>query len=251
MSLIDAINRNFDHIFVLTLERAKDRQEAFKKRFEGLNYTFFYGVDGSNLDYEHLIKEGVYSEQKAVDISRSNSKMNRGQIACSLGHMLMYREAVEKNYDRLLILEDDAMLNEAVEHDFLDKAMDELPPDWELLYLGYGKNENPRPLIPLRQVYYSLLSVTGFLPWSVKRVWNIHPQPYSDHLMKSGEHVFTHSYAISLKAAKAMIKLHHPVFLCADHFLAYFATNEFGKSFILKDKLLVQDDVNSIIAAVG
>lgn len=251
MSLINALNQNFDHIFVLTLERAKDRQQAFKKRFQGLNYTFFNGIDGHELDYEQLIKDGTYSEQKAVEASRYHFKMTKGHIACSLGHVLIYQEAIKKNYDRLLILEDDAVLNEHVENDLLDKAMNELPPDWELLYLGYDKNENPGPVIPAKQLFYSLLSITGYLPWSMKRVWNIYPQPYSAYLMKSGDHVLTHAYAISLKAAKVMAQLHQPVFLNADHLLAHFATNELGKSFILKDKMFVQDDVTSIITSVG
>jgi hypothetical protein len=53
-NLFEPLNQYFDKIYVLTLERAIDRQEEIKLSLQGLNYNFFFGVDKKELDIATL-----------------------------------------------------------------------------------------------------------------------------------------------------------------------------------------------------
>jgi glycosyl transferase family 25 len=43
----------FDKIFVITIERATDRQSEVINQLEGLPFEFFYGVDKKNAGLGH------------------------------------------------------------------------------------------------------------------------------------------------------------------------------------------------------
>lgn len=97
-------------ILVLSLPDAHQRRENFHKNFNSvskLNYRFFDGVYGKNLEQTTL--DEIYSATKA------NYKIGRdltlGEIGASYSHYLMYKEALQKELDFLIVLEDDSYLS--------------------------------------------------------------------------------------------------------------------------------------------
>lgn len=247
--IVSILNENFSHIYVLTLERSKDRQKEFKRRFEGLNFSFFFGTDANKVSYQSLIEEGIYSEEKAKTVSRLKRPLTLGHICCSLSHLQMYKDMIQKGYKTALILEDDAIFNDPINEAVVAKSIQELPDDWGLLYLGYNKNEpqNPRRLDKL--VYYSIVSFLGIIPWSIKRIWNSNPKRFSKNLYWAGAHDHTHAYAITKESAEVLIKEHSPICYNVDHFMAHVCTNRVIKPFMSKDKILLQDE--SFESAIG
>lgn len=110
---------NFE-ILVLSLPDANQRRENFHKNFNlvsKLNYRFFDGVYGKCL--EKTVLDKIYSSKKA------NYKIGRdltlGEIGATYSHYLMYKEALQKELDYLIVIEDDSFLN--ADFDFVLKKI--------------------------------------------------------------------------------------------------------------------------------
>src|ERR1700712_5389441 len=99
----------FDKILVITLERAIERQEQVKKQLSGLSFNFFYGIDKQNLNWDQIIQERVYDDEKAKKLNRYGKGMILGHLACALSHRSVYEHVLEKGYKRVLIFEDDVV----------------------------------------------------------------------------------------------------------------------------------------------
>lgn len=117
------LNKHFDKIFVITLE-GSSRMEKMINRLKGIEYEFFYGVNGATLDKTPYIEMG--------------SKQTRGQLGCTLSHYKIYEKMVSENIDKVLILEDDCLFNDNLNN--LDTYMEQLPEDWGLFYVGWDNN---------------------------------------------------------------------------------------------------------------
>jgi glycosyl transferase family 25 len=78
------LNSFFDHVYVISLERDTERQEKMKEVLDGLNYSFFRGIDKKNLTIDLLVEKSIYDEEKAKLLHRYDKPMNTGQIGESL-----------------------------------------------------------------------------------------------------------------------------------------------------------------------
>lgn len=117
------INTYFDKIYLLNLFRRQDRLHQSKSRLDplGLNYEVFNGVDGSVMNHIwSKVGNGYFT--------------NPAYLACSLSHLSIYQDAISRGYQRILIIEDDNLVNRNMVQIF-----DEINiPEWsDLLYLGY------------------------------------------------------------------------------------------------------------------
>ena len=93
-------------------------------------------VDGSNLN---IYETGDWSVFQNWKIDSDNKWYSRpvlpGEIGCALSHIQVWNLAKESGHETILILEEDFMV-----HDELTPYLvDELPSDWDLLYLGRNK----------------------------------------------------------------------------------------------------------------
>ena len=209
----------FDKIFVVSLPRFTGRHQQVEQRLQGLNFDFFWGADKLQMDDEDVRSNGTYDEQRAKKLQRQGKALNLGEVACSLSHRNVYEWMIKNNWKKILILEDDVLplynnLN------LLPGVLNELPADWELVYLGYLKHENVNTNLKVKQFFYKILSRLGFMKWSYTMIKNLLPRPFSSHLKKAGFHDCTHAYAISLEAAKKLISAQTPVVYRADDLLS-------------------------------
>ena len=233
------LNSFFDHIYVITLQRAINRQQQIKMDLNGLNYTFFFGADKNDFNMETLKETGVYNEAFAIKNHRYKKPMRDGQLGCSWSHRMVYEDMLAKGYTKVLILEDDVKLNTDFLHIF-PTAMAELPADWELLYLDYAKNENRNIFKRTRQFWYHVQRFFGALNRTHKTIRNLYPRPFSEHTKLAGYHDYTDAYAISSQAAGKLLKLQTPIQFVADNLLAHACTNELVKGFIISPKIFSQ-----------
>ena len=109
--MFQPLNEYFDKIYVVTLKRATDRQEMIREHLEGLHYDFFWGQDKLELDIPTLKAEAIYDEKLAIAHSRYNKPMTPGQIGCACSHVKIYEDIIKNNYSRVLILEDDVIVD--------------------------------------------------------------------------------------------------------------------------------------------
>lgn len=105
-------------VFVINLDHRKDRMESLEVPFE---FERFPATNGSQFSFE-------------------GSKRMRGHLGCWDSHRRVIEKAYYEKYPRVLVLEDDCKFTIEDIHE-LNKYFDELPEDWDLLYLG-GINQD-------------------------------------------------------------------------------------------------------------
>jgi len=234
------LQKYFDKIFVITLDRAKERQESTPNYLDDIAFDFFFGADKLQMDLPTLIKDGIYDEGKAKQMNRYGKKMVLGHIACSLSHRNLYKHIVENKYQRVLIFEDDVIpVIESLKH--IISSLNELPKDWELVYLGYNKHEIITPKLKRKQVFYSISSRLGLMKWNNVMVDNMLPKPFSKHLRLAGFHDCTHAYAVSYEGAKKLLEFQTPIAFNADDLLSDTVMKGHLNAFITVPKFFDQE----------
>jgi glycosyl transferase, family 25 len=239
-NLFKPFNQYFDKIYVLTLERAVDRQEEIKLSLQDLNYTFFWGVDKKDLDIATLENEGVYNERSAKLNSRYHKPMTTGQIACAYSHVKIYEDIIKNNYSRSLILEDDVIVDFEKIGSFVE-TIHELPANWNLFYLGY-ESKNISPFTKkLKQLVYHIQHGFGMLKWTHTQIATLFPKKYSKHLKTAGYHDCTHAYCLTPAGAKILLAQQTPITFTADNLLAHCCSNKLLNAFVSTNKIFNQD----------
>ncbi|HEX6334513.1 MAG TPA: glycosyltransferase family 25 protein, partial [Flavisolibacter sp.] len=149
------INRFFDHVYVITLQRAAERHEHISRELAGLEYELFFGHDKNHFSIEELKLRRIYDEQLAIAHHRFGKPLVPGMIGCSWSHREVYEDIIRKNYRNALVLEDDVVIDRKHMH-LVHEILSEVPPDWELLYLGYARNEKKPVLSTLKKLIYHI-----------------------------------------------------------------------------------------------
>src|SRR5690606_8844959 len=92
--------------YVINLERAQERRARIAAALDGLglDWEIFSAVDGRRLD------DRAFAE--AYDAAGANAayrEMSRGEVACALSHLGVYRKMLDDGASHALVLEDDAL----------------------------------------------------------------------------------------------------------------------------------------------
>lgn len=235
----DLLNQFFDKIYVITLQRATDRQQHIEKELKGLQFQLFFGKDKNHFEVADLQQQGVYNEALAKKHHRYGKPMPAGMIGCSWSHKLVYEDVVQQGYQKVLILEDDVVIDKRF-ISLLPQVLTELPPDWELLYFGFAGNEQPPQKATLKKTFYHLLRAIGTFKYSHKTIRNLYPQKVTKHIYKAGYHDCTHAYAVTAAAAQKLARLQQPISFFPDNLLAHAVTNELVKGYFIYPKLINQ-----------
>ena len=233
------LNKFFDHIYVITLEREIEKQERVAELLDGLNYEFFYGVDKKDLTLDALIENKIYDEQKAIELHRYNKPMNTGLIGCCWSHRNVYEDILQKGYKKVLILEDDAVPQKEGFAE-LEETLAELPGNWELLYMDYHKNIKRNLGTFFVVLYYHVIRFFNRMKWSHTTIANLYCKKFSKHIKHAGYHDYTSAYAITDTAAKQLLALQQPIAFLADNLLAHACTNKLVTGFITIPKVFAQ-----------
>lgn len=238
--IAELLKQNFDKIFVVSIPHFTDRHAMLTDRLGGLSFDYFWGVDKQQLDIKDLQAKNIYNEKIAIKNQRNGKPLNLGEIACSLSHRMVYEEMVKHGWKKVLVLEDD-VVPKIDNFNFLADSLQELPENWELVYLGYLKHENITSGLKRKRFFYKILSRIGLIKWDYRMVENLLPTPYSKHLKNAGFHDCTHAYAVSLTGAKKMIEAQTPVVYRADDLLSTLTMKGKLNAFICKYKFFDQE----------
>lgn len=235
----DLLNHFFDHIYVITLRRAHDRHQHLQKELKGLTYQLFYGKDKKEFTAAQLEQQGIYNERLAQKHHRFGKGMPEGMIGCAWSHKLVYEDIIANNYQNALVLEDDVVMDKHF-ISLLPQVLQELPPEWELLYFGFAGNEQAPKSAAIKKSLYHLLHLLGAIKYSHKTIRNLYPKKVSAHLYQAGYHDCTHAYGLTLSAAHKLVRQQQPISFVADNLLAHVVTNGLVKGYITLPKIMNQ-----------
>ena len=238
----EILNNYYDHIYVISVKSADKRRESFTERFSGLNYSFFYGADKKDLNIVELIEKNIYSEELTRKHHRYNKIMMPGEIACAWSHKMIYEDMLKKNFNRVMIFEDDAVPATSVLNN-VEIILSEIPGDCELLMWGWAKNGDLRMGSFLKKIAYHIQHKTGLLKWDHQVIHNMYASPYSDHLKKAGFHDFAHAYAITRSGAEKFIQMQTPIQYIADNLLAHAITRNIVSGYIVYPAAILHDNL--------
>ena len=233
------LNDFYDKIYVLSLPRLQERTRHIIEVLNGLKFEFFWGIDKQKILLESIKQEGLYSTEKYREFYKKPDEMSLGMLCCSMGHVNIYETIILNGYKKTLILEDDVVPVEA-NIKFFPQIVSELPSDWELLYLGYEKNEISGWKQKIKQNLYKIFPSHAQLKMNRKIYSSYYPKNISAHIARAGFHDCTHAYSVTLDGAKKLLQKQQPVAFNADNLLAYMNCTNQLKGYICRPKLFNQ-----------
>ena len=131
-----------DKIYCVNLETRKDRKDKMINLFNSLggifkNTEFFNAVYGKNIPKEELNSLLSSSAWYSLNINHSDYRQirNLGAVGCYLSHYIIWKEIVDKNYENVIIFEDDIECNK--NYNYIMNIINTTPKDYDLAYLSY------------------------------------------------------------------------------------------------------------------
>lgn len=236
------LNQYYDKIYVLSIDLAKARRELFADRFKGLHYTFFFGADKNKFTIEEVKENGIFNEELTRHHHRFNKTMKLGEIACAWSHKMIFEEMLAKNYNRILIFEDDAVPDEKMVKQ-IPQMLKEIPADCEILLWGWDKNGIDNFGARFKKNIYHFQHSIGRLKWSHQTIRNLYAKPFSKHLKKAGFHDYTYAYAINRSGAEKLVSMQTPIQYIADNLLAHAVTKKMVNGYIAWPKVFLHDSL--------
>lgn len=231
-AVLKTLNDFYNKTYVLTIADAHSRRKLFAQRFQGMDYTFFYGIDKKKISVAELIDKKIYSEELTRKNHRYSKPMMAGEIACAWSHKKIYADMLQHGYSRILIFEDDALPDpDAIAK--IPEVLSEIPPNCDLLFWGWSKNGQKKLAGTVKQNWYHLQHRLGLLKWNNLMIRNLFAQPYSKNLKTAGFHDFTYAYAITRRGAQKLLEMQTPIQYVADNLLAYACTQQVITGYIV------------------
>lgn len=142
LDAVSNLNRFFDKIFVINLKASEDRWKKVSKRFKekGIEVDRYNAIDGRcKTEKQCESKAKTFSKRYNIVYSKKikNPMERLPASSLTLSHKLIYNEMINRGWSQILICEDDILIDKNIERIF-KKGISELPPDWDMLYLGCG-----------------------------------------------------------------------------------------------------------------
>ncbi|XP_006790384.1 procollagen galactosyltransferase 2 isoform X1 [Neolamprologus brichardi] len=138
----------FDEIFLINLKRRLDRSSRMLKTMAalGLHSTLIDAVDGKALNTSQLQRLGIEMLPGYKD-PYSGRVLTRGEIGCFLSHHSIWTQVVERDLQKVLVLEDDVRFEPRFKRR-LQAIMDDTDNtqlDWDLIYVGRKRMQVQQP----------------------------------------------------------------------------------------------------------
>ncbi len=224
-------------IYIITLDRESSRCRSCLEALGQAGVpdsliNFFAAKTYQDVDPRMLLddaKDGVRVRLAYGRKLRISGQMVPNEIGCSYSHLCLYRKALDQGYEKILILEDDAV----VPSDFLDRfrlCCDLNDSDFDVINFGCG--------VGVRTPVYPFCKLIRFKDRSfyLRRIgWG---SRFIDSLFSRRRMVFsTHAYLITSRGCRKLLELSSTdlftgerygelkIQLPADYLLGYLALN--------------------------
>lgn len=170
------INRVCDKVFVINLEKDKDRLHTFDEQMKrnNIQYERFDAVLGSKVLRDQRLSE--YCNTFCTDAMKG----------CALSHRSIWEIMIERGYENVIIFEDDIILPDTFDKEF-NNVWNFLPKDYDIVYLGYTFGINNDDNLA-NKIYSKITDTTN--------------EELNQYTFKIKGSAGAYSYMISLKGAK-------------------------------------------------
>jgi glycosyl transferase family 25 len=123
------MNNYVDNVLLINMDKDSDRLERVTKECNIVDIKFerFPGIKITDLS-KNILNKYIPEETQKYGTN--------GMIGCGLSHLFVWQEGIKHNYKNILILEDDVYFTDEF-NEYLKNAIEELPEDYDILYLGY------------------------------------------------------------------------------------------------------------------
>lgn len=123
----------FDKTYCVNLDKRKNRWD------ECVNEFTKWGIDG--------VERVSAIDGSTLKTSDYNINFEIGNVGLILTNINIIKEAKEKNYSSILILEDDVVFTDEINN--ISNYFSQLPEDWDMLYFGGNHNTHMRVKPPI------------------------------------------------------------------------------------------------------
>ena len=116
-------------IFVINLERSKDRREkfdAFNSKY--IKYSYYNAVDGKTL---------VIDKLEPSIFKKGSKNYSIGAIGCALSHLQLWEKCIELDKP-IIIMEDDAIVSRDFNKHINNLINGLMPKQWDIIQLNYN-----------------------------------------------------------------------------------------------------------------
>lgn len=156
---MNSINSFFEKVYVTTIDIHGERRRDLSARIHNTAFEYFSEVDLTRQEFRKFKNVADYPDSffEALDLDKNfATRWSTGQLGCFANCIKLYKHALANNYASILVLEDDVQLSDSAFRIF-NKAMKQLPEDWDLVFLGYknGKTHN-KAFRWIKKVFYVL-----------------------------------------------------------------------------------------------
>ena len=144
----------FEHVYIISLKKCINKRERCINqllKYNISNYEFFDAVDTISGNFYNILYEKITSKYDKDFITNNYQK---GALGCLLSHLNVLKDAKEKGYKSILILEDDFLINNKFNEEY-GKLVKNIPDDWDYIY--FGKKQGKESALPknMRHIYPS------------------------------------------------------------------------------------------------
>lgn len=141
--IIDSIHSRFEfntnYVFVINLDKRKDRLENCKKELDKLNISFTR-FSGIIVDMDQIKSDPIWSNSYQGINHKKSKKFKRylqGSLGCKISHYSIIKLAKDRNLPYVIIFEDDLILLDSAKSILNDlKKFKIKNEDWDIIYLG-------------------------------------------------------------------------------------------------------------------
>lgn len=133
---VSLLNRVTDEVYCINLDRRTDRWASVSEEFRrhGISATRWSAVDGQKLSGPFSMR---HSDMPGDRI--------RGAVGCLRSHRGALQDAWSKGHQTVCVFEDDVVLQPDF-NDRLARALQDVPTNWDMLYLGCHWHGLPEPV---------------------------------------------------------------------------------------------------------
>ena len=174
------INSVVDKIYVINMDQDTDRLKHIK-----------YQLDKFNLKFQRV--PGV-NGKKEFPKYKNKTPLRPGVLGCLLSHTNVIKDAIQNNYENILVLEDDAILHQNFLQEFETKYkfIKNKEKDIEMIYLGCSQKHNWKDL-DLQEHYYTTKKNDGTFAMLInKKIFSRILQLYEKMNLPSDRVFFNH-----------------------------------------------------------
>lgn len=139
----NTINPDDFDVYLINLDRNKDRLQRFKNEYNSCDLRFknvkrIPAIDGKKLNIAEYVSDRAFKEIKSIETSGYRTKhyqLTRGAIGCYLSHLKAYEQIAKSNVEWGLIFEDDVSISKNF-YAKLNNILSKIPNNWDMLLLG-------------------------------------------------------------------------------------------------------------------